>query len=347
MKRNRVLCLLAITLFSLCSCQNEGSKKNSLKFDVSDLKEILLREDGTYGYNSRHVDLKINIYYFDFLEENQNNNASQSDEVTLIKFGDFRWVNDGEEILGDIFATNFSTPRKVHELLINLIITAENPPYGLRDLEHQFKIGSNWDLTQTRANCISLDGYNNNYGYLFLQNYLFKSNVSNIGGEYLFANFATIAANENSRIDYLSFTIDKNNEFIPLVGYLPTEVVTRKDNKIYIEGNSMNESIECNQFSLSYKALIDSPSIKTKLNPNFCPSFKFDYFRSNDESGIYADYASGMSFQASFSRFGYLLGEEIPTIFKCETTLSINKFEHDLPKLNYEKFNFSSFVSNF
>ena len=36
-----------------------------------------------------------------------------------------------------------------------------------------------------------------------------------------------------------------------------------------------------------------------------------------------------------------ILGEEIPTIFKCETTLSINKFEHDLPKLNYEKFNFS------
>ncbi len=104
-------------------------------------------------------------------------------------------------------------------------------------------------MAQTRASCISLDGFSNNYGYFFLQNYLFKSVVSNIGGEYLFAYFATITPAHNSRIDNLSFMIDKNNEFIPLVGYLPTEVVTREDNKIYIEGNSMNENSEGDKFS--------------------------------------------------------------------------------------------------
>lgn len=343
MKRNRIFSLLAITLFSLCSCQSKEDKNHGLKFDVSDLKETLLQEDGTYGYKSAREDFTINIYYFDFLEKDDEQNNK---DVKLVKMGNFRWVNNGEEIVGDIFATNHSTPRQIHQLLINLIITTENPPYGFKNLDYQFKAGTNWKLFKTTASCVSLDGYYNNYGYLFLQNYLFKSNVSSIGGEYLFANFASITPNENSRVDYLSFTIDKNNKFIPLVGYLPTEGIVRKENTIYIEGNSMNDN-ETDLFSLSYNALNDSPSIITNLNPNFCPSFKFDYYRSNDESGIYADYASGRSFQASFSRFSYLLEEEIPTIFNCETALSINKFEHDLPKVNYEIFNFSSFVSNF
>lgn len=125
------------------SCQSDESKNNGLKFDVADLKESLLQEDGTYGYNSAREDFTISIHYFDFLEENEVNDAEKNEKVALIKIGDYRRVNDGEEIIGDILATNYSTPSQVRELLTNLIITAENPPYGLINLGYQFDIGSN------------------------------------------------------------------------------------------------------------------------------------------------------------------------------------------------------------
>lgn len=348
MIKNKIFALFVTTLFGLSSCQKTENIVNKNVFDVQDLREKFLRDDGQYGYISSRANFIMTIYSFDFLENEIKFQEDKNNNIEIFKIGDYRLIEDDEEVFGNIFVTNFSNAKNVDDLLVNLITTIENPPYGINSTSFYFSIGANWSLVQRNAYFLSLDGANFNYGYFSLLNFLYKNESSgDLGGEYLFSNFATISPINNSRTDYLSFSIGKSNEFIPLNGYLPNENISQKDNKVSFEGFYRNSNIEENKYALSYDALNDSPSITSNLSEDFCPYFKFDYTRSNDISGNYADYSEGQSFQGCFSTFNYLINENIPTIFSCNTTISISHFEEDLAKIKPEQFKIFADLSNF